>query len=109
MFNLKGTRVWVSLLFFVLISFLFLDFSNVFAPYFSSAVLYPQFAPSLLHFLHDISLAATGFVLILLVTLAVGRVYCSTICPLGTLQDLTIRAARKKKGGGTHTENRIRL
>ncbi|MEZ5601746.1 MAG: 4Fe-4S binding protein [Candidatus Competibacteraceae bacterium] len=36
---------------------------------------------------------AAGFLAVLALTLLFGRVYCSTICPLGTLQDIVIRVA----------------
>lgn len=32
---------------------------------------------------------------VLLITLIFGRIYCSTVCPLGTLQDIFIRRKRK--------------
>lgn len=35
----------------------------------------------------------------LLVTLIFGRVYCSTVCPLGTLQDISARAVRLGRRG----------
>lgn len=34
------------------------------------------------------------FIVWLLVTLAFGRIYCSTVCPLGTLQDICARSRR---------------
>jgi len=36
-----------------------------------------------------------GFAAIALITLSFGRVYCSTVCPVGTLQDITIHFAKK--------------
>jgi len=36
-----------------------------------------------------------GFVAILVITLIFGRVYCSFLCPLGTLQDVFIAVSRK--------------
>jgi ferredoxin len=48
------------------------------------------------------SIVSPGFwtvlaVLVLAVTLLFGRVYCSTLCPLGTLQDLFIRLGKKRR------------
>lgn len=40
-------------------------------------------------------LCVGGLVFILLITLIFGRVYCSFLCPLGTLQDLLIRGSRR--------------
>lgn len=37
------------------------------------------------------------FVVWLMVTLAFGRIYCSTVCPLGTLQDIAARAVRASR------------
>lgn len=94
--RLKRIRVGVSLLFFMLTALLFLDFRNWFAPAASSVILYPQFLPSFLKFMHGAVLGATGFVVVLLLTFGTGRVYCSTICPLGTLQDLAAYFSRKR-------------
>lgn len=46
-----------------------------------------------------LSVSATTIVLLLLLTLLFGRIYCSTICPLGVAQDAvsTIRNSRDKK------------
>jgi len=49
-----------------------------------------QFVPSLLA-LSAGSLFSLAGILILIVTLLAGRVYCSTICPLGALQDVITR------------------
>lgn len=94
---LKGLRIAISLLFFLVIGFLFIDFSNTFSSDWTNGILFTQFAPSLLKFTKLLSLAAAGFIFILLLTLLFGRVYCSTFCPLGTLQDL-IHYLRKRFG-----------
>ena len=86
--QLKGIRIAVSSVFFILISLLFLDFQNIFAPLIANKVLYWQFVPSLLAFFHGTLSAAFGFLAVFALTLLLGRVYCSTFCPLGTLQDL---------------------
>ena len=91
---LKKIRVVVSLAFLALTTLLFVDFERIGAPL-AEAVRYPQFVPSLLHFSQTFALAATGFLLVLAVTLLFGRVYCSMICPLGTVQDIIIRIADK--------------
>ncbi len=91
---LKKIRVGVALVFLVLTTLLFVDFERIGAPL-AQVVRYPQFAPSLLNFTQTFALAATGFVLVLALTLLFGRVYCSMICPLGALQDIVIRIADK--------------
>ena len=63
-------------------------------------LLYFQFVPSAIKFFNQFSLLATGFIIVLIVTLLFGRVYCSSVCPLGTLQDIISRLAlffNKKK------------
>jgi polyferredoxin/ferredoxin len=59
-----------------------------------------QFAPSLLALTAGASLSLAS-VAILVATLLMGRVYCSSICPLGALQDVITRLAswrqRKKR------------
>ncbi len=100
--RLKQWRVGVSLLFFIATSLLFLDFRNWLAPGFADVVLYPQFIPSLLKFMAVAVIGASGFVLILLFTICAGRVYCSSICPLGTLQDLITFSSGKRKRRDAH-------
>ncbi|MBN1592894.1 MAG: 4Fe-4S binding protein [Candidatus Coatesbacteria bacterium] len=97
--RLRSLRIAVAIFFFALIAFLFLDYRDLGSRLFARELLYLQFAPSLLRFLHDAALGATGFVAVLLLTLFVGRVYCSTICPLGTLQDV-VGFLRRKFGKG---------
>lgn len=92
---LKRLRVILSLFFFLVITGLFLDFSgNIHR----DAVLLPthlQFVPSLILFLGTGTVIGLGFVLILVLTLLFGRIYCSTLCPMGTLQDIFIYLKRK--------------
>ncbi len=95
--QLKRLRIGVSLVFFVATTLLFLDFRNWFAPVASSVVLFPQFVPSVLKFLHGATFAASGCILVLLLTLGFGRIYCSFLCPLGTLQDFIHRFSDKRK------------
>ncbi len=85
---LKRARVVVSLFFFLLIGFLFIDFGSTLSSAWMNGILFFQFVPSLLKFIHLLSFAAVGFIVVLLLTLLFGRVYCSFLCPLGTLQDI---------------------
>ncbi len=95
--HLKPLRVTVSLVFFLLIALLFLDFQNTGIRSIAGELLYLQFVPSLLKFINGAVLGATGFIMVLLITLLLGRVYCATVCPFGTFQDLMGRLTRKKK------------
>ena len=97
--HLKILRVGVSILFFSLILFLFLDYRDIGARAAAGAVLYLQFVPSLMSFVKTAALGATGFIGVVVLTLLFGRVYCSFICPLGALQDGIGFLARKKKKG----------
>jgi ferredoxin len=94
--RLKSLRVGISVVFFVLTAFLFLDLWNTVAPPVTGGILYLQFVPSLLKFLTTAAAGATGFIAVAILTVLFGRVYCSTICPLGTLQDGIGFLARKK-------------
>ena len=85
---LKRIRVIVSLIFLVLISFLFIDFKNLFPPSVYDGILFFQFVPSILKFINITSIAALGFIVVLILTFLFGRVYCSFLCPLGILQDV---------------------
>ena len=94
---LKKIRVILSLLFFIAVTLLFLDIKNFFVEESSSAILYLQFLPSLTKFLYIAGLSTAGFVVVLVLTLLFGRVYCSSICPLGTLQDIISYFAKRKR------------
>ncbi len=94
--RLKPLRIGLAALFFVPIAFLFLDFRNIGVQAIARQVLYLQFVPSLLKFWDAAALGTSGFIAVLILTALFGRVYCSTICPLGTLQDLIGCVFRKK-------------
>ncbi len=105
---LKKIRVTFAVIYFILISLLFLDLSGYFAKYFSDYLLYFQFVPSLLGFVHSITIASTGFILILLLTALFGRVYCSFICPLGILIDIVNRISLKIQKWKTGRKKRFK-
>lgn len=92
---LKQLRVVLSLFFLTATSVVLLDFRGILPPTLVRTILFLQFTPSVLRFLTLPALAATGFVLVLILTFLFGRVYCSTICPLGTVQDLVSYSSRK--------------
>jgi ferredoxin len=94
--HLRRLRIWIALVFFVLTLFLFLDFRDFGVRAIAVEVLYLQFVPSLIQFLDSATLGAAGFILILMLTVVFGRVYCSFVCPLGIFQDLISRLARKR-------------
>lgn len=97
---LKPLRVIVSLFFLVVAALIFLDFRHEFSEGFISSFLFLQFAPSVIKILQVLTISALGFIIILILTIMFGRVYCSTICPLGIFQDVVSWVSikfRKKK------------
>ena len=102
--DLKKMRVAVSLLFLVPASLVFLDFTNTIPPELITGFLSLQFLPSLSRTLRLIGLSTLGLGIVLLLTLLFGRVYCSTLCPLGTLQDIIGFIARKVHRHRSHPE-----
>ncbi len=93
--RLRGLRIFVSIFSFLLISILFLDFYQLVPGNCTDYILYLQFIPSLFKFINLISISAAGFAFILLLTFLFGRVYCSSICPLGILQDFISGISKK--------------
>lgn len=88
---LRKIRLTFASLFFILITLLFLDFTGTIHVWFGWMAKI-QFLPALLAL-------NIGVVLLLLVlTLVFGRVYCSVICPLGVFQDVVswLRGDRKR-------------
>lgn len=84
---LKKTRIVLSVLLFGLITFYFLDFADI-LPAKLHVLAHIQFIPGLMFSL------IIPIVLIVL-TLIFGRIYCSVICPMGVFQDIVNRISRK--------------
>ncbi len=99
---LRKIRIIVSLLFLSATTLLFVDIYSSVPVSVSNKILFLQFVPSVLKFITAISLTAAGFIIILVLTILFGRIYCSTICPLGILQDIvnwiSNKFRRKKRG-----------
>lgn len=92
---LKRLRVMVALIFLVATLFIFSDIYELLTLSQIKGVVYLQFVPSLLRFIQTVSISATGLFVVLMLTLLVGRVYCSSICPLGIIQDIVTYFARR--------------
>ncbi len=92
---LKKIRTICASVFFILITALFLDFTGTIHAYLGWLAKI-QFLPAVL------SLNILAIALILLITLAFGRIYCSIICPLGVFQDGVSHIAGKKKKNRFH-------
>ena len=86
---LRKIRIALATIFFAGITLLFLDFTGTLHHYLSWMAKL-QFLPAVL------SLNVVVLVILLLLTLVFGRIYCSVICPLGVMQDLMASVRRKK-------------
>ncbi|MCB9207028.1 MAG: 4Fe-4S binding protein [Ignavibacteriales bacterium] len=94
---LKKIRVIISLIFFISVSVLYFDLSFSIQSWFADYPLFLQFIPSFLKLISVGFLAGLGFFIVLILTILFGRVYCSTICPLGIFQDIILFIRRKIK------------
>ncbi len=95
---LKKIRVIVSILFFFPTSVIFLDIIGIIPKGLYDYVLFLQFIPSIINFADTKALVAFGFIVVIILLVLFGRVYCSTICPIGTLQDFISRISKKFTG-----------
>ncbi|KAB4179637.1 4Fe-4S binding protein, partial [Bacteroides uniformis] len=87
---LRTIRLTLAVIFFALITLLFLDFTGTLHAWFGWMAKI-QFLPAVLAL-------NIGVVLSLAVlTLAFGRIYCSVICPLGVFQDIVSWLSAKRK------------
>jgi ferredoxin len=98
---LKKLRVAIALILFCLLTFFFIDFANILSNKFH-VLGHIQLIPALL---------AVNLLIILCIfvfTLLFGRIYCSTVCPMGTFQDIIGRfskLAKKKKKKHIYRKN----
>ena len=92
---LRKVRITIAVVFFVLITLLFLDFSGTLHAWFGWLAKI-QFLPALL------AVNAGVVALLVVLTLLFGRIYCSVICPLGVFQDIVSYLSAKR------TKNRFR-
>ncbi|MBD8000972.1 4Fe-4S binding protein [Phocaeicola faecium] len=89
---LRKIRLTLAVVFFAIITLLFLDFTGTIHAWFGWMAKI-QFLPAVL------ALNVGIIVLLILLTLVFGRVYCSVICPMGVFQDAIswLSGQRKKK------------
>lgn len=87
---LRKIRLTLATIFFALITLLFLDFTGTLHGWFGWMAKI-QFLPALL------ALNVGVVLLLILLTLMFGRVYCSVICPLGVFQDVLAWFGRRPK------------
>lgn len=94
--TVKKIRVVFSLTFLVLVSLVFLDPWHLIPTAVPTYLVSIEIVPGLLKLIVAGGIVSLiGFVIIALITFLFGRVYCSTICPVGTLQDISIYFAKK--------------
>lgn len=86
---LAKIRRVLALIFWVGVTMLFLDFSGT-AQHYLVWMAKVQFLPAIL------ALHAGIVVGLILLTLFVGRIYCSVICPLGVMQDIIAWVSKRK-------------
>ncbi|MCQ2252720.1 MAG: 4Fe-4S binding protein [Bacteroidales bacterium] len=97
---LKKIRIALATLFFIGITLMFLDFTGA-AHAWLSWMAKLQFLPAVL------GLNIGVIVLVLALTLAFGRIYCSVICPAGVFQDIVAHiAGRFKKNRYTFSKEK---
>ena len=88
---LRKLRVVLAVLFFTLITLLFLDFTGALQGWLGWMASI-QFLPAVL------ALNVAVIVALVILTLLFGRVYCSVICPLGVFQDIVSWLSGRRKG-----------
>ena len=87
---LRKIRLTLAIIFWVLITWLLLDFTGTAQAYLGWMAKI-QFLPAVL------ALNVTVFVGLVLLTQIFGRIYCSVICPLGVFQDVIAWLHNKRK------------
>ncbi|WP_299992423.1 4Fe-4S binding protein [uncultured Bacteroides sp.] len=87
---LRKIRLTFAIFFFVLITLLFLDFTGTLHGWFGWMAKI-QFLPAVL------ALNIGVVIALIVLTLLLGRVYCSVICPLGVFQDVAAWLGKKQK------------
>ena len=97
---LKRIRVILATIVFALITLLFLDFTGTMHVWFSWLAKI-QFLPAVL------ALNVIVVAVLVILTLLLGRIYCSVICPLGIMQDIIARLNRKKNRYSYSGEKRV--
>ena len=88
---LRRLRIAFSTLIFICFFLLFIDFRHLIPSKYTNILLFLQFIPSAIKFYSLQSMAAAGFIMVLVLTVLTGRTYCSFLCPLGIGMDLNSR------------------
>lgn len=88
---MRKARILLSVVFFGLIAFYFLDFAEI-LPNGFHRLAHVQFVPAL------VSLSFMTLAVLIAITLIFGRIYCSTVCPMGVFQDIVTWISKKTAG-----------
>lgn len=89
--RLRNLRVAVAVIYLLVLTLFIVDSALMLTPV-GSQLIEMQLVPA-------IFVASTTWLMLwLVVTLTFGRVYCSTVCPMGTVQDVAIRLSRLGSG-----------
>ena len=86
---LKRIRTLLAIIFWVGVTLLFLDFTGT-AHRYLGWMAKVQLLPAVL------ALNVVAIAVLLLLTLLLGRIYCSVICPLGVMQDIVAWVSKRK-------------
>lgn len=88
---LRKFRITFAIIFWLLITALILDFTGTLHPWLGWTARL-QFLPALL------GMNVVVVVGLLVLTLLLGRIYCSVICPMGVFQDIVSNLSARRKG-----------
>ena len=94
---LRRIRIVVSAIFFTCFFVVFVDLRHNIPAGYINNLMFLQFIPSFVRFFNLKTLAATGFIIILILTFISGRTYCSFLCPMGIGQDVFSRIGGRIK------------
>jgi ferredoxin len=94
---LRRFRIVVSAVIFICFFMVFIDLKHLIPADYFNKLTFIQFIPSLIKFYYLKTIAAAGFILVLVLTLVTGRTYCSFLCPLGIGQDIISRIGGRIK------------
>lgn len=94
---LRKFRIFIAIIVFATISFSFLDIYHIIPDKIFSWIVSWQFIPSVINFLKASVFIISSFLVVAVLTLLIGRVYCSTLCPFGIMMDIMLFFKRKFK------------
>jgi len=94
---LRRIRIVVSAVIFICFFMVFIDLRHLIPADYLNPFMFVQLIPSFVKFYHLKTIAASGFILVLVLTFISGRTYCSFLCPLGIGQDIFSRIGGRIK------------